>query len=568
MGCSDSKPAPQQKKPTNKKAAPAPKKEPEAEVEPEVKAEEPAAPAEEPKVEAPVEEAPKPAPKKKKVASPKKRRVKREPKEEDEPEEVIDYDAPIVTNVTDRQRVQLTLEMARLRGEINQSAISVFMKQYDMLVKGQDGLIAEDRITPVDELPSAKALPKASGDLSAALSKTVVLKLNGGLGTGMGLSKAKSLLEVKQGKKFLDLIVQQVNQAKQNHSKNLSFMLLNSFSTAADTKEFVEGCGVDVGQWDEINLLQNKVPKITTDLKPAHDETESNNWCPPGHGDLFSALFGSGKLADLVKEGKEYLFVSNSDNLGATLDVNILKWFADSDKAFVMEVCERSDADKKGGHLAKRGQAFCLRESAQCPDSDQKEFQNIQKHKYFNTNNLWIKLPTLRNVMANNGGVLNLPLIRNTKTVDPTDRGSQTVYQLETAMGAAIESFGQQGQALVVGRERFAPVKTCNDLLAIRSDAYDLTDEHTVKLASERGGVPPNIQLGDNYRMVDDLEKATQGYDAIPSLKNCNMLKVAGTAPLRFLPGTSFVGEVLIDAGTRDSPQDVPAGEHSGDIDL
>lgn len=77
-------------------------------------------------------------------------------------------------------------------------------------------------------------------------------------------------------------------------------------------------------------------------------------WCPPGHGDLYSALYGSGKLDALLAEGVKYMFVSNSDNLGATLDLDLLTYFAQSGMPFMMECCRRTEADKKGGHLALR----------------------------------------------------------------------------------------------------------------------------------------------------------------------------------------------------------------------
>ena len=75
---------------------------------------------------------------------------------------------------------------------------------------------------------------------------------------------------------------------------------------------------------------------------------------PPGHGDIYPSLVGSGMLERLLDQGIEYVFVSNSDNLGATLDLDILSHFAKTDGAFLMEVCKRTKGDKKGGHLAKR----------------------------------------------------------------------------------------------------------------------------------------------------------------------------------------------------------------------
>ena len=147
-------------------------------------------------------------------------------------------------------------------------------------------------------------------------------------------------------------------------------------------------------------------------------------------------MLGSGTLDKLLAKGFKYMFVSNSDNLGATMDLKLLTWFAASGAPFAMEVAARTEADKKGGHLCQRafGGGLLLRESAQCPDADEKKFQDTSKHKFFNTNNLWIDLVALKAAFDKFGGVLPLPVIKNSKTVDPRDKASQKVLQLETAM--------------------------------------------------------------------------------------------------------------------------------------
>merc|ERR1740138_658438 len=123
--------------------------------------------------------------------------------------------------------------------------------------------------------------------------------------------------------------------------------------------------------------------------------------------------------------------------------MKLLTYFAQSNKPFIMECCERTEADKKGGHLAMRtadGQLI-LRESAQCADEDEAAFQDITKHRFFNTNNLWVRLDKLKEQIVASGGFIKLPMIKNAKTVDPKDGDSTKVLQLETAMGAAIECF-------------------------------------------------------------------------------------------------------------------------------
>merc|ERR1719277_2945375 len=254
----------------------------------------------------------------------------------------------------------------------------------------------------------------------------------------------------------------------------------------------------------------------------------------------------------------KYMFVSNSDNLGATMDLKLLTYFAASKAPFMMEVAERTDADKKGGHLAKDKATggLLLRESAQCPDEDEKAFQDVSKYKYFNTNNLWVDLQALQAIFDKNDGFIPLPVMKNGKTVDPRDKNSTKVLQLETAMGAAISCF-EGATAIVIPRERFAPVKTTNDLLALRSDAYILTPDVRVLLAPSRNGVPPNIKLDGRYKFVDAMEKMVP--QGAPSLIGCKSLTVEGEVV--FEKGVVLQGGVVIsNAGA--SSQKVFAGTY------
>ncbi len=252
------------------------------------------------------------------------------------------------------------------------------------------------------------------------------------------------------------------------------------------------------------------------------------------------------------------MFVSNSDNLGATLDLKILTHFAKEDAPFMMECCSRTENDKKGGHLAVRNsdKQLILRESAMCADEDEAAFQDITKHRFFNTNNLWIRLDKLKEIIDKFGGFIPLPMIKNSKTVDPKDDSSQKVVQLETAMGAAIECF-QGATAIVVPRTRFAPVKKCNDLLLLRSDAYSINEDFIPELNPLCGGKAPVIALDSKkYKLVGKLEEATVG--GIPSLVNCKRLKVKGL--VRMSKKTSFVGDVSIE-NSSDEAKLIPTGE-------
>lgn len=434
----------------------------------------------------------------------------------------------------------------KMRGVgLSDAAINAFRHSVHVLESKQSMMIPESEIVSAEGVEDWDSLVASTPEADAGLlAQAVLVKLNGGLGTGMGLQKAKSLLEIKPGVTFLDLIVRQVRSLRARAGYPVNLLLMNSFSTSEDTMahlaQYAEEGFADPQQ---VEMIQNRVPKLVTEtLAPveyaANPELE---WCPPGHGDIYPALVGSGWLDKLLSAGVKYAFISNSDNLGAQMDTRFLRWFAESGVPFVMEVTRRTEADKKGGHLATRkadGQPL-LREVAQCPDEDVESFQNIDKHRYFNTNNLWIRLDALRDFLAANNGVLPLPVIRNVKTVDPRDAATEKVYQLETAMGAAIQCF-PGAKAVCVPRSRFFPVKTCSDLLLLRSDAVEINDAGLMSLAPECNGVAPIVQLdGKLYKLVDSLEAL-----GVPSLKHVTKLTVTG--PYHFEPCAPLSGEVTV----------------------
>jgi UDP-N-acetylglucosamine pyrophosphorylase len=431
---------------------------------------------------------------------------------------------------------------------VREAAIGAFELSYAKLLSEESGMISESDLEAIEELPEVGRGPGGDFD-PELLGQTVVIKLNGGLGTGMGLQKAKSLLEVRGGLTFLDIIARQIVNLRKVTGAQVRFLLMNSFSTTEDTLAHLQQYADDgLASAAEVELMQNLVPKIDQASMeavkwPANPEME---WCPPGHGDLYPALIGSGWLDRLLEEGVKYAFVSNSDNLGAVLDAALLSLFAESEVPFMMEVTRRTEADKKGGHLARRKSdgRLVLREVAQCSDGDLRSFQDIAKHCFFNTNNLWVRLDHLKETLDARGGVLPLPMICNDKTVDPRDKESTAVYQLETAMGAAIECF-EGATAVDVPRTRFAPVKTTADLLVLRSDAYELLDDGRVMLRAERKGIPPIVKLSPDYKMVDSLDEM-----GVPSLKGARSLTVQGA--VRFGPEAVIEGDIALNNDSSD----------------
>jgi UTP--glucose-1-phosphate uridylyltransferase len=420
-----------------------------------------------------------------------------------------------------------SVEKMRSQG-VGDAAVETFRRYYARLREGDLGTLPESDIEPIEDLPDAEALPEDEEGTSQALDRTVVLKLNGGLGTSMGLDAPKSLLEVKEGQTFLDVIVRQVLALRSRFDARLPLVLMNSFATRDETLAALER-HPDIAADVPIDFLQNKVPKLRADdLQPVSWPTNPElEWAPPGHGDLYTAMIGSGMLETLLEHGYRYAFVSNSDNLGAVLEPRILAWFAREEIPFLMETADRTEADRKGGHIARRpGDGLVLRESAQTPDEDMDAFQDVRRHRYFNTNTLWVDLQALADTLERQNGVIELPMIANRKTVDPSDKSSTEVIQVETAMGAALGVF-DGARAVRVPRGRFAPVKTTNDLLTVRSDAYVLTEEAHVVLAPDRRDPAPIVDLDSRfYKLLPDFEARFPA--GPPSLVACDRLTVVG----------------------------------------
>lgn len=365
-------------------------------------------------------------------------------------------------------------------------AIETFAHYYGLIRDGETGLLSREQIGPVEAISSFDSLSDYQTSGVEALSRLALIKLNGGLGTSMGMTQAKSLLPVKADLSFLDIIVRQVLYLREIHQCRIPLVFMDSFHTRDDTLAALSRYRELPTPGIDLDFLQHKVPRIRADsLQPVvWPERPEHEWCPPGHGDVYAALRTSGMLKTLLQAGFEYVFLSNSDNLGAVVSPRILGWLAEQNVPFLMEVAERTISDKKGGHLARvRGGGLTLRESAQCPPDEIDEFQDIGKYGYFNTNNLWLNLPALDTALSKGGDVFALPLIRNEKHVVSTDATTPKVYQTETAMGAAISLF-DGAEALEVPRARFAPVKTTNDLLKLWSDLYTLTDDFQVLPAS------------------------------------------------------------------------------------
>jgi UTP--glucose-1-phosphate uridylyltransferase len=435
-------------------------------------------------------------------------------------------------------------EKMRADGQ-DEEAIRAFARAYERLESGESVVIPSDSLEPATAVPTLDELP-ADVPIRDALERIAVVKLNGGLATTMGLRGPKSLMEARDGMSFLEVIESQLFALRERFAVELPLVLMDSEATRADTLEALGGILGEQRGGLARDFLQSMIPKLqASTLAPVQWPADPRlEWCPPGHGDVYGALRRSGMLRALLERGFEYAMISNADNLGSTVDPRIAAHVAASGVPFLMEVVQGTEADRKGGHVARRrsdGQ-LVLRESAQTPDEDVESFRDYRRWRYYNTNSLWVSLRALASLLDSSDGVLELPLIVNRKTVDPRDSSSTPVLQLESAMGAAIGLF--EGAALLrVPRTRFAPVKTTDDLLVLRSDLYRMGSGMEVEPVREE---MPYVELDPGYyKLMDDFEQRFPA--GSPSLRDASRLVVKGD--VTFGAGVVVRGAVTVTAG-------------------
>jgi len=401
-----------------------------------------------------------------------------------------------------------------------------------------------------DLIPAYSSLPVPTKEQQRSLAeKLVVVKLNGGLGTSMGCQGPKSCIEVRQHQTFLDLTVKQITYLNRVNECNIPLILMNSFNTDTDTSNIVRKYDAEV-KIESFN--QNKYPRIYADsLLPliANYEGQHHEWYPPGHGDVYQSFADSGLLDRYLEEGKEWAFISNIDNLGATVDFTILSQAMEHGSDFVMEVTDKTRADIKGGTLIRTpDHPLKLLEVAQVPKEHMHDFFSIKKFKVFNTNNIWVNLKSLKSILATGNPFKNMDIICNQKV----DKG-QRIIQLETAAGAAISLF-KHAQSVNVPRSRFLPVKSTSDLFVLQSDLFSL-ENGMFKMSKLRAFPnPPMVKLGPYMKDVASYIKRFGGQTNIIDL---DQLTISGDVTV----GRQVVlkGTVIIVAAEGDKI-DIPDG--------
>jgi len=408
----------------------------------------------------------------------------------------------------------------------------------------------------IEKLPQNAIQPYASLShtenkeaIRLMLDQLVVIKLNGGLGTSMGCSGPKSVIPVRSDLTFLDLTVQQIEYLNKKYDANVPLVLMNSFNTDEDTMKIIRkysGFNISIRTFN-----QSRYPRINKDslapiAKSCRTEDDIEAWYPPGHGDFYQSFANSGLLDEFVEQGKKICFISNIDNLGATVDLDILNMC--QNKEFVMEVTDKTRADVKGGTLIQYEGKLRLLEAAQVPKEHEDDFKSVKKFNVFNTNNLWMSLPAIKRVVEER--TLDMEIIVNPKQLD----GGVNVIQLETAVGAAMKCF-ENASGINVPRSRFLPVKKTSDLLLVMSNLYSLDHGSLIMSPLRMFPSTPLVKLGDNH--FKKVSAYLARFGSIPDLLELDHLTVSGD--VTFGRGVSLRGTVIIIANHGDRI-DIPAG--------
>jgi len=406
---------------------------------------------------------------------------------------------------------------------------------------------------PKDAIKSYADLPVTTDKqaIKDMLNNLVVIKLNGGLGTSMGCSGPKSVIPVRNDLTFLDLTVQQIEYLNKTYDANVPLVLMNSFNTDEDTMKIIRkysGFKVSIRTFNQSRFPRINKESLMPIAKSYRAEDDLEAWYPPGHGDFYQSFANSGLLDEYVEEGKKYCFISNIDNLGATVDLNILSMCLAGNHEFIMEVTDKTRADVKGGTLINYEGKTRLLEVAQVPKEHEEDFKSVKKFNVFNTNNLWINMNSVQRIIEER--TLDMEIIVNPKTLD----NGLNVYQLETAVGAAMKCF-DNAVGINVPRARFLPVKKTSDLLLVMSNLYSL--DHGALVMSPKRMFPstPLVKLGDNnFKKVSAF---LSRFGSIPDMLELDHLTVSGD--VTFGRGVSVRGTVIIIANHGDRI-DIPAG--------
>lgn len=441
--------------------------------------------------------------------------------------------------------------------ELLEAELKSFEALYGRFMSSSTSTIDWERIEPLPKsaIKEYASLPAPDdAHLKDMLSKLVVVKLNGGLGTSMGCQGSKSAIPVRSDLSFLDLTVQQIEYLNKTYGCQVPLVLMNSFNTDEETRKLLpkyKGFNVRI-----YTFPQHRYPRINKETLMPMPSSLSNvkheHFYPPGHGDFYETFVGLGLAEHFLKENKEFVFISNIDNLGATVDLNILNFLlhpSDGVKPdFLMEVTEKTRADVKGGTLIGYEQRLRLLEIAQVPHDHVDEFKSVKKFNVFNTNNLWTRLDSIKHAVQNHE--LSLEIIVNHKHLDC----GTNIIQLETAAGAAIKDF-PRSFGINVPRSRFLPVKKTSDLMLAMSNLYAMKNGSLHMSPLRTFPTVPLIKLGDGH--FAKVREFLSRFASIPDILELDHLTVSGD--VTFGKGVVLRGTVIVIANHGDRI-DIPPG--------
>ncbi|KAF1795588.1 Nucleotide-diphospho-sugar transferase [Phytophthora cactorum] len=350
------------------------------------------------------------------------------------------------------------------------------------------------------------------------LDKLVILKLNGGLGTTLGCEGPKSAIEVRQDLSFLDLTVRQVEYLNSMYGVDVPLVLMNSFNTHEETVRIIRKYRMHNLSIHTFN--QSCYPFIIKETmlplpNTKYDRSTREKWFPPGHG-------------------QGVIFISNVDNLGATVNLDMLYHMINEDSEFVMEVTEKTRADVQGGTLVSYKDKPHLLEASQVPPGHLDDFRAINKFETFNTNNLWVNLRAIQRLVAQD--LIDMEPLVTFRTVK-----NHKVVQLETAAGEAIHLF-KNFIGLKVPRSRFLPVKSSSDLFLVQSNLYQIKHGSLIMNPARTTPTIPIVKLGLEFQSAKEyLARFERG---IPNITELDHLTVAGD--VKFGSNITLKGTVIL----------------------
>lgn len=208
---------------------------------------------------------------------------------------------------------------------------------------------APEDVTPLAAIgtPERARLAKIGAD-AIARGRVGVVILAGGMATRFG-GVVKAAVPVFDGKSFLEIKTSDVAQVSGHLDGAVPVYVMTSFATHARITEHVAERGLSNGGRLAITTFPQLVSlRLTREGTLFREPDGTLSPYATGHGDLTFALRRSGALSAFRARGGELLFMSNVDNLGATLDPAILGFHLDRGAKITAEVVRKEKGDKGG----------------------------------------------------------------------------------------------------------------------------------------------------------------------------------------------------------------------------